>query len=80
MKFFQPKQGVGDKEIFHFIFAIIENLCAPVGMLAQAGIGMLEDTLAVKTAKPVSVHGKMSRHPVQNHADLVSVQQIDQIH
>src|SRR2546421_5380210 len=41
MKLAQPIQRIGDQKITHFVAAIIENVSAPIGMLALARIEML---------------------------------------
>ena len=64
MKLSDPVKNIGNQEIFGFCSSIIKNLGAPIRMLSNPRIGMLENTLSVKTAKSVGVSCKMSRYPV----------------
>ena len=57
---------------------VVENETAPVGVESLAGIGMLVEVGAVKIAQPVTVSREMGRDPVEDHADLVLVQTVDQ--
>ena len=75
-----PEQHVGNEEILHLRLAVIENLGAPVRMLAQPWVWMLKDALPVKLAQPVGIRGKMCGHPVQNHTYACPVQLVYQIH
>ena len=71
MKLSDPVKNIGNQEIPDLVFGVIKNLGAPIRMLSNPRIGMLENTLSVKTAKPVGVSCKMSRYPVQDNADLI---------
>ena len=52
----------------------------PVGMKPSAGVGVLVEVGAVEEAEAVFVRGKVGRHPVQDDADAVLVQVVDEIH
>ena len=52
----------------------------PVGVKALAGVGVLVEVGAVEEAEAVLVGGEVGRHPVQDDADAVLVQVVDQIH
>ena len=79
MAFLHPEERVGDQEVLHFRLAVIVYLCSPVRMFSLPGILMLIHCSAVKIRKPVGVFWKMSRNPIEDHADLVSMQVIYQI-
>ena len=69
MVFIQPEKRIADQEIFNLVAAVIENERAPILMLSQTGIFMLEEAASVITGQAMGVLGKMSGHPIQNHAD-----------
>ncbi|UCE89906.1 MAG: 1,4-alpha-glucan branching enzyme, partial [Pseudomonadota bacterium] len=50
----------------------IENQCAPVTVLAAAGVLVFVQGAAVKAGQAVLVLGEMARHPVEYHADAVA--------
>ena len=64
MEFPKPEQNIGDQEILHLIFPIVENLGSPVRMFSQTWIRVLIDTLAVKFSQAMGICGKVGRHPV----------------
>ncbi len=75
-----PVENVRNQEIPDLILRIIKYLRAPVRMLADSRIGMLKDTLSVKTPKPVRVSRKMRRNPVKDNTYFILMQLVDQIH
>ena len=75
-----PVENIRNQEIPDLILRIIKYLRAPVGVLADPRIGMLKNTLSVKTPKPVRVSRKMRRNPVKDNAYFILVQLVDQIH
>src|SRR5205814_6065861 len=58
--------------------AEIEDERAPVGLHALARILVLVERRAVEARKPVRVGRKMAGHPVENHADAVTVAFVDE--
>ncbi len=74
-----PVQGIGQKEVFDLRTAIVEDLGAPVGMLALPRIGMLVDRVSVKLDQALGILREVRRHPVQDNADLVLVQVVDHV-
>ncbi len=80
MELLQPEQRIGDQEILYLQLAVVEDLGTPIRMLPAPWVRMLIDTSAVKTAQAMGICGKMSRHPIQDHAYTRFVQLIDQIH
>ncbi len=77
MVLFQPKQGVGDEKIAHFVAAIIEDQRTPILVLAFSGILMLVEMRTVKTGQAVSIPRKMGRYPIEDDADTILVAVID---
>ena len=49
-------------------------------MVPLARIGVLVEVRAVEVAQAVLVAGEVRRHPVEDHADPVLVQVVDEIH
>ena len=76
----EPEKRARGEERAHFVAAVIEDRAVPVGVIALARIGMLVEVRAVETIQAVLVVRKMRRHPVENHADAVLVQHVDEVH
>ena len=76
----EPEQGVGDEEVADLVAAVVEDQRAPVAMLAAARIGVLVQGRAVELPQAVAVAGEVGRHPVEHHADVVLVAEIDEVH
>ena len=76
----EPEEGAADEEGLHFIAAMIENIAVPFRMKPLLRVRMLIQMGSVKKDKSVLVAGKMRRHPVEDDADSVLVQPIDEIH
>ena len=77
--FLEPVQDAGEQEVLHLVAAVVEDEGGPVQMLAAPGIGVLVERCAVETGQSVSIFGKVGRHPVQQHADVVLMQVLDEI-
>ena len=75
----EPEQGVAEEEVADLGAAVVEDLRAPVAMLAQAGVFVLVEVRAVEVAEPVDVAGKVGGDPVEDHADAVPVQRVDEV-
>ena len=56
-----PVKYISDQEVLHFVFAQIENLGAPVGMLSTSWIRILKNAGSVKLSQSKLIRGKMSR-------------------
>ena len=80
MELLDPVQGIGNQEVLHFVHLVVKYLGAPVGMLALSGIRILIQRLAVEVRQTMGVLGKMGRNPIQDDANLLLMQVIDQIH
>src|SRR5689334_6503053 len=78
MKLAQPAFGAAEQEIAHFGAAEVEDISAPLGMKPEARIEMLVERGAVEPRKRKGVGGKMTRHPVKDHADAAAMQVVDE--
>ena len=76
----QPEQGVGDEEVADLVAAVVEDQRAPVAMLAAARVGVLVEGRAVELPQAVAVAGEVGGHPVEDHADVVLMAVVDEIH
>ena len=79
MVFVQPEARVGDKEVAHFVPAEVENVRAPVGMLAARGVGILVQRGAVEASQCERVLGEVGGNPVHDDADAGLMEFLDQI-
>ncbi len=75
-----PEQRIGDQKITHLVAAVIEDLRAPLLMLATARIGVLVQRRAIEVGETVTVARKVRRHPIHEHADARLMQAIDEAH
>ena len=79
MIFVIPEQRIADQEVLHFILRIIKDLRAPVRVLPHAGISIFIRRRTIEIREAERIFRKMRGHPVQNHADAMLVQIVDQI-
>ena len=75
----QPVQRVGDEEVAHLVAAEVEDVRAPVGVLAATRVGVLVQRGAVETGEGPLVLREVRRHPVQEHPDAGGVQPVHQV-
>ena len=75
----QPEQGVGDQEVAHLVAAVVEHERSPIGMRAPPRVRVLVQGGAVEPRQRPFVAGEMGRDPVQDHADPVRVQAVDEL-
>ena len=76
----QPVHGRGEEEAPHLVAAVVEDVAVPVGMDALPRVGVLEEVGAVEEAQAVLVVREVRRDPVQDHADAVLMEVVDQEH
>src|ERR1700693_6399168 len=74
----QPKQRVRYQKVANFVTAIVEDIFAPVGMLASFRIEMFVKRRAVKPRQRKRIFRKMCRDPIHNHTESALMQMIDQ--
>src|SRR5258708_489949 len=79
MKFLEPVLRTALQEAPHFVAAEIENEGVPFWMKALARINVLEQGAAVEASEPERISRKMRGSPVENHADTVLMQTVDQV-
>src|SRR5258705_6264675 len=79
VKFLEPEERISDKEVSHFVAAIIEDIGAPVRMLALARIEMFIERRSIKTGESKRIPWKMRRHPIHDDADPTLMQIINQV-
>ena len=75
----EPVAGVGDQEVAHLVAAGVEDVGAPVGVLAAAGVRVLVQRGAVEAGERELVLGEVRRDPVHDHADAGVVEGVDQV-
>src|SRR3984893_1196899 len=80
MIFLQPKERVAVQIVSHLVSLVVEDQRSPILMLAFARVGVFIQMGAVKEGQPVAVLRKVSRHPIQKHADAAAMAVIDEIH
>ena len=78
MVLLQPVQRVGHQEVAHLGAAEVENVGAPVQLLAAVRVGVLVERGAVEAAQRPGVLGKVRGHPVHDDADAGPVQRVDE--
>ena len=78
MEFLQPEAGAGEQEAAHFVPLVVEDVRAPVLVLALARIGVFIQRRAVEARQRMRVAREVRRHPVQQHADARLVALVDE--
>src|SRR3989339_2048339 len=76
----QPKHRRTYKKRSYFISVVVEDGTSPLGMIALPWVFMLIKTTSVKVHKPMPVHHKMRRYPIQNNADAGFMHNIYKLH
>jgi hypothetical protein len=76
----EPEQRVADEEVRHFVSTVIEDQGAPLGMLSLPRVRVLVEMRAVEEGEAVGVPRKVGRDPVQDDADAVPVEAVDEVH
>ena len=74
-----PEQRVGDEEVPHLVAAEVEDQRAPVRVRAAARVGVLVERGAVEARERELVAREVRRHPVEDHAEAVAVQAVDEL-
>src|SRR5690606_41285629 len=73
-----PVARVGDEEVANLVAAEVEDVGAPVGLLAAAGVGVLVERGAVEAGQRPFVAREVRGHPVEQDADARAVQMVDE--
>ena len=77
---FYPVEGVGDQEVFDFIFAVIEDLGSPVRVLAFSRIRVFIERLTVEVGKSVGILREVGRNPVEDDTDSLFMEVVHKVH
>ena len=75
----EPEQRVAEEEVAHLGTAVVEDLGAPVAVFAQPRVGVLVEMGAVEVPQAVQIVGEVRGDPVENHAEAVAMQVIDEV-
>ena len=75
----EPEQCVGHEEVAHLGAAEVEDVGAPVGLLAASRVGMLVQRGPVEARERPLVLREVRGHPVDEYADAGLVQCVDQV-
>ena len=75
-----PVKCIGNQEVCHLRTTVVINQSTPVRMRALAGILVLINTGSIKAGQSIGIPREMSRNPVQNHADSLTVHIIHKVH
>ena len=75
----EPEQRVGDEEVADLVAPVVEDQRAPVGVRAAARVGVLVERGAVEAGEREVVAREVRRDPVEDHADAVLVQAVDEL-
>ena len=79
MEFLNPEQGIGNEEILHLIFPIVEHLGSPIRVLSLSGVCVFISRHSVKFCQSMGIFWEMCRHPVQNDTDFMFMHIIHEI-
>ena len=74
----QPEQRVGEQEVADLVAAVVEDERAPVGMRAAARVRVLVERGAVEAREREVVAREVRGDPVEDHAEPVLVQAVDE--
>ena len=74
----QPVERVREQEVAHLVAAVVEDERAPVGMRAAARVLVLVERGAVEARERPLVAREVRGHPVEDHADPLPVQLVDE--
>ena len=75
----EPVERVGDEEVAHLGAAEVEDVRAPVRLLAAPRVGVLVQRRAVEAGQRPLVLREVRGHPVDDDADAGLVQRVDQV-
>jgi hypothetical protein len=71
MELIKPVNGIGYKEVFYLVPAVIEDKGSPFNMFALSYVFIFVKSSTVKTGKAVAVFREMGGDPVQNDSDII---------
>ena len=74
----QPEEGAGEQEVLHLVPSEVEDQGPPVLVFAQPRVLVLVKGRAVIAGQGEGVAGEVGRHPVEEDADPLLVQVVDE--
>ena len=75
----EPEERIAEQEVADLGPAVVEDLGAPVAVLAEPGVGMLVEMRAVEVAQAVRVVGEVGGNPVEDDPVAMLVQRVDEV-
>ena len=79
MEVFEPVQGVGDQEVTHLAAAEVEDVGAPVGVLAAQRVRILVQRGAIEAGQREVVLREVGGNPVEDDADARAVEGVHEV-
>ena len=76
----EPVLGAAQQEASHLVAAVVEDEAVPVRVQALPRVAVLVEVRSVEVAEAVVIGREVRRHPVEDHADAVLVQHVDEVH
>ena len=76
----EPAQRAADQKSANLVAAVVEDRAAPVRVDSEAWVGVLEEMGTVEVLQAELIGGKVRWDPVQDHADPVLMQVVDEEH
>ena len=78
MELLDPVHRVRDQEAADFVAAVVEDLRAPVRVLALARVGVLVKRGAIEIRQAMRIAREVRRHPIEQDANAGLVQDVDE--
>ena len=75
-----PEQRVGNQEISNLRPSVVVDQGTPVRVCALSRILMLVNTASIEAGQAVGIPRKVSRYPVQNHANALLMHIVHEVH
>ena len=79
MELLEPVEGVREEEVAHLVARVVEDERPPVGVRAAPRVRVLVQRRAVEAGERPLVAREVGRHPVEQHADPVPVELVDEL-
>jgi len=76
----EPEEGAADEKGPHFVSAMVKNIALPFRMISSFGVGMFIEISAIEIDEAILIIRKVRRHPIEDHADPILMQLIDEDH
>src|SRR5262245_56623803 len=76
----EPEHGTAEEEAPNLIAAVVEDQAAPIRVVPLLRRGMLVQVAPVEVAQPMLIVWEVRRDPVEDYADPLLLQVIDEEH